>query len=297
MGTHFGRSRDNSTRGQRAMNGAAVVLGAGGVSGRAWEIGVLAGLAREGTDLSEADTFVGTSAGSLVASCLASGQDLQALYERHLQLELPTEATMNAPSLLLRVAWLFIRHFGDREAFRVTSGALASRLPPAVTPEQLTGLARLLRVNEWPDRRLMLATVDADTGQAVALTQAAGVDLVHAVAASSTLPGARPPVAAAGRRLIDGGFRSVANADLASGCDPIVIISPTLVGGGPIHSSRRQAAQLRQQATVVTVTPDTRSRLAMGVNPMNDSNRPKAARAGYRQGTRMAAEVARSLAR
>ena len=44
----------------------ALVLGGGGITGIAWEIGVLAGLAEAGVDLSGADLVVGTSAGSVV---------------------------------------------------------------------------------------------------------------------------------------------------------------------------------------------------------------------------------------
>jgi len=46
---------------------------------------------------------------------------------------------------------------------------------------------------------------------------------------------------------------------------------------------------------LVTITPDARSLKAMGVNPMNDANRPAAARAGHRQGMAVAAAVATAL--
>ena len=48
----------------------ALVLGGGGITGIAWEIGVLAGLAEAGVDLSGADLVVGTSAGSVVGAQL-----------------------------------------------------------------------------------------------------------------------------------------------------------------------------------------------------------------------------------
>ena len=46
----------------------AVVLGGGGVTGVAWEVGLLLGLAEAGVDLGAADLLVGTSAGSVVAA-------------------------------------------------------------------------------------------------------------------------------------------------------------------------------------------------------------------------------------
>ena len=56
--------------------GRALVLGGGGVTGVAWELGILAGLAGAGADLSDADLVVGTSAGSAVAAQLTTGRQL-----------------------------------------------------------------------------------------------------------------------------------------------------------------------------------------------------------------------------
>jgi hypothetical protein len=46
----------------------SLVLGGGGVTGVAWELGILAGLAEQGVDLTGADTVIGTSAGSVVGT-------------------------------------------------------------------------------------------------------------------------------------------------------------------------------------------------------------------------------------
>ena len=51
----------------------ALVLGGGGVTGVAWATGVVAGLARQGADLSLADRLIGTSAGAVVGAQLACG--------------------------------------------------------------------------------------------------------------------------------------------------------------------------------------------------------------------------------
>lgn len=69
-----------------AMSGGerAVVLGGGGVTGVAWETGLLLGLAEAGLDLSVADVFVGTSAGSVVAAQLTGGVPLEPLYAAQL---------------------------------------------------------------------------------------------------------------------------------------------------------------------------------------------------------------------
>ena len=54
------------------------MLGGGGVTGVAWEIGLLHGLAEHGVDLIGADLLVGTSAGSVVAAQVDSAGRAQA---------------------------------------------------------------------------------------------------------------------------------------------------------------------------------------------------------------------------
>jgi NTE family protein len=66
------------------MTRRALVLGAGGEAGIAWEVGLLAGLAAHGVDLTAADLVVGTSAGAGVAARMNSGIGLAALYEQQL---------------------------------------------------------------------------------------------------------------------------------------------------------------------------------------------------------------------
>jgi NTE family protein len=58
-----------STRGN-----VALVLGGGGAAGNAWEIGIIAGLAEAGLDLTQAaDLVIGTSAGATTAAQVRSG--------------------------------------------------------------------------------------------------------------------------------------------------------------------------------------------------------------------------------
>src|ERR1700744_1531192 len=82
------------------MDRRALVLGGGGVTGIAWETGLIAGLAGLGIDLAAADVIIGTSAGSLVGTDIACGQDLEALYQA--QLAPP------APEPAARIGWDFI---------------------------------------------------------------------------------------------------------------------------------------------------------------------------------------------
>lgn len=65
--------------------GSGLVLGGGGVTGIAWELGMLAGLAEAGIDLYGADLIVGTSAGSVVGAQITSATPIDELYARQLE--------------------------------------------------------------------------------------------------------------------------------------------------------------------------------------------------------------------
>lgn len=54
-------------------HGTALVLGGGGFTAMAWEIGVLKGLSDAGCDLTAADLVVGTSAGAVLGARITAG--------------------------------------------------------------------------------------------------------------------------------------------------------------------------------------------------------------------------------
>src|SRR5260370_28856780 len=64
---------------------SAVVLGGGGMTGAAWEIGMLAGLVEARIDLGSADMVIGTSAGANVGAQILSGLPIGELYARQLK--------------------------------------------------------------------------------------------------------------------------------------------------------------------------------------------------------------------
>ena len=65
---------DSSTDGVGGHRSRALVLGGGGPVGRAWELGLMDGFARQGIDLGIADLIIGTSAGAVVGARLALKQ-------------------------------------------------------------------------------------------------------------------------------------------------------------------------------------------------------------------------------
>jgi NTE family protein len=272
----------------------ALVLGGGGITGIAWEIGLLAGLAAAGTDLSGADLVVGTSAGSVVGAQLTSGDELEAMYDRQLQPPAQEKVARMTRSALARYAWAMLRSRRDDVGFRRRVGALALAAEQAgLTPseqERLDVIGSRLISRTWPDRPLVVTAVDAHTGDFRTFDRDSGVPLLHAVAASCAVPGVYPPVTIDGRRYVDGGTRSAANADLAQGYDRLVVLAPIPRGIGPMASVDAQVTGMVSRVAVVS--PDADSRTAIGRNVLDPAARAPSAQAGRAQAVTVAQRIA-----
>jgi NTE family protein len=299
----------------------ALVLGGGGAAGQAWQIGVIAGLAEAGLDLTgTADLVIGTSSGSTTAAQVRSGIPAAELLASVLSTPARPVGQNREPSPSLPMATLFerMRAIGaaatSAAELRRAMGAFGlesdSVLEPGAGQRRATVAARLPRA-EWPDRPMIVVAVNAHTGELVAFDRDSGVDLVDAVTASTALPGLTATHGINGTRYINGGVRSTENADLASGYAHVVVLSPfggrnqtpPERGAGPagqFEGLRRfpgedlasQVETLRQQGShVEVITPDADSLAAMGTNQTDPATRVPAARAGFAQGKQEAARV------
>lgn len=274
--------------------GTALVLGGGGVAGIAWTTGLLTGLAGAGADLTGADLIIGTSAGANVAAQVGSGLPLADLYAR--QADPERQAREIAVELdLERLGAEFVTVMGEAESAqelqrRIGAYALAADTVPEATRRAV--IESRLPSHEWPGRAIKLVAVEASTGETAVFDRDSRVGLVDAVAASSAVPGIWPPVTINGRRYIDGGVRSAANADLAAGCDRIIIIAPLVSGYGPLASPVNQARALSEAgARVAVIKPDQAALRAIGKNVLDPARRPASAQAGYVQAESAAQET------
>ena len=273
------------------MNRHALVLGGGGVTGIAWEIGLIAGLAGLGIDLAAADVIIGTSAGSVVGADITSGQELEALYQAQLAPPAPEPAARMGWGVIGRLLWVMSTSRDPvRARARIGNWALAARTMPEAGRRKV--IEARLPASDWPARALKVTAVDARTGEFVVFDSAGDASLVDAVGASCAVPGVWPPVTIGDRRFVDGGVRSVANADLAAGYERVVIVAPVAKGIGHMASPRRQAAALTAAgACVVLVHPDRAAMHAIGRNVLDLSRRAAAATAGRAQAAAEAAAV------
>jgi NTE family protein len=279
------------------MASRALVLGGGGVAGIAWETGVLAGLARAGVDVAGADLFIGTSAGSVVGAQLAS----EVLVEDLLAAQLaPPADSLERVRPYSQAAVdeqnrkLMDKVGGDLAEARRRIGAFARR-SETVPPEARRAIvAARLPGTRWPMRPLKLVAVDAETGEGRFFESASGADFVDAVAASCAVPGAWPVVCIGGRSYMDGGIRSMTNADLAAGAARVLVLAPLGYSeGNPVSGHLHAEVEVLRKAgaEVSVVVPDPASLEAMGENVLDPSRRPPSAQAGLLQGQALAAAL------
>ncbi|HEX5303230.1 MAG TPA: patatin-like phospholipase family protein [Streptosporangiaceae bacterium] len=275
------------------MADKALVLGGGGLTGIAWETGILAGLAEHGVDLTDADLVVGTSAGSVVGVDVRTGHPLAALLEAQSLPVAPTEVYARmGRAVMLRYAMAVSFTRKPVVAGR-RIGRLAVRSRTETEAERRQIFQTRMPTFDWPAGDLKITAVETASGEFTVFDANSGVSLIDAVGASCAVPGIWPPVTINGKRYMDGGMRSATNADLAAGYQRVVVIAPLHQGFGPIVSVASQVRQLEAQgAQVVVIKPDSAALLAIGKNVLDPANRPGAAAAGYAQAGAQAPAVA-----
>jgi NTE family protein len=268
----------------------AVVLAGGGTVGIAWELGVLIGLEAKGVSLGGAARIIGTSAGSIVGTLLGSGQSLQDSGRRLLGPNPGAGVAPPAPEIMAEVR----TRWSDgplTQAARADLGRIALKAPTVPLEAWLARIAATLGTETWP-AALVVTAVDAETGAFKAFDAAAGVPLAAAVAASCTIPGWFPPVPLDGRRWVDGGLRSISNADLAGTAGRIVVVAAFRRDGG---SRRRLEAELMPAraagARIAIILPDADYLDSTGGNLMDPGYVPSAGAAGLADGRRAATRV------
>ena len=251
----------------------ALVLGSGGATGIAWELGVLAGLSRAGLSL-DADLVVGTSAGAVVAAWLTTSGVVPAVADA------PRErAGRIAPADVARLLAAQL-HPSRRHALAWLGARANTAWTPAAEVAWVERFAPGLSGLPWPANLVIVAT-DTTSGRPAFISGRQPADLARAVAASCALPGVFPAVRIDGRLHFDGGLRSPANLDVAAGADVVIAIAPL---SGAVRANRRpvnQAAHLTRNGTrVVLIVPDLSGRFALGPDLLAPGRTDRAFAAG-----------------
>lgn len=280
----------------------ALVLGGGGITGGAWEAGLLKGLRDQGIDLAGAGLIVGTSAGAYCGAATAH-ERLDAFFEHQLgPVDPAVERAVTVEPGRLAAAMGDVAQ--DASGYRPPAGlarlgqaALAARYE--FTPEErLRTMASRIGADTWPERPLMVTAIACDDGSLTVWTKDSGIPLLAAVASSCAAPFVYPPQEISGRHYIDGGLRSGVNADLAQGWERIVIVAPV---GRLSPFAAGLALQIealrRRETTVWLLDPDADARPYAVTNPTDPAGRRGAAEAGYAQATRVLSDLPEWIAR
>jgi NTE family protein len=244
-------------RSRKRPSKTALVLGGGGFTGGVYEIGALRALDLLATNrtVNEFDIYVGTSAGSFIASLLANGvtpEEMARVLNRDLasplrDIDLQTLLRPNYLGIAKRTATLPLRmigvvrelldNIGEISAVDLVAG-LATALPSGLYSG--AGIERYIsealsdpdRTNDFRllENELYLTATDLDTTERIVFGEGewADVPISRAVAASGALPGIYEPVEVKGREFIDGGILSTTNVDVAveRGARFVVVINP-----------------------------------------------------------------------
>jgi NTE family protein len=283
-----------------------LVLGGGGSTGNAWLIGVIAGLFEGGVDVTEADLLIGTSAGATTAAQICGANPAELLAATVASAPQPRTGAVrpdggrapNEPVVNhLERTNAIIAAASDGADMRRRMGAAALELDAASdgswSARWRAVVATRLPSQHWPPRELLITAVDATSGEGVVFDRHSGVDLVDAVAASTS---SGPAYGIGDRRYIDGGYRRNENADLAAGYERVLVLSP--FSGRTRHpldwgmQLATQVDELRAGGSrVETVFPDLSFEQVFGANAMDPSLRAPAARAGQDQGRALAEQL------
>jgi NTE family protein len=307
------------------MPRTALVLGAGGIAGQAYQAGVLAALENDlGWDPRAADIIVGSSAGSVTATLLRLGvpaHDLAAFAVEadlsvdgarvlgHFDTDRPELPGLNPRDLLrpwrLPSAALVAR--AARRPWAVRPMAITSALLPAGRVD-ITEIANQLSEvagDEWPPGLWICAARRSDGGRVVFGREGSPpVPLASAVAASCAIPGYFSPVEIGGIEYLDGGVHSSTNADALrhEELDLVIVVASMSAAHGiartadaPMRWSAHRridqelAAFRANGATVVRFEPARRSLAAMGLNAMADDRSDRIVQAAFFEAGRHAA--------
>lgn len=266
------------------INEKALVLGGGGITGIAWESGVLAGLIDSGILVNHADKILGSSAGSYVGSILANGQNMKTYYEQLANNRDNADNAQLDPSLFELWREAFVEGKTDEQIIGKYLGDIINKSPSTVSLEERERSVRKRIGNVDWTFQLEITAINAKTGTLESFNETSGISLMEAVMASGAVPGIWPHVDMLGASWIDGGMISSTNARLMANYKDIIILAPLDQKQGLVPSVYEDVETLKTNSNVTLITPNQDSRNIIGTNIYSSQHIKEIGDAGYQQG-------------
>ena len=240
----------------RSRPKVGLALAGGGPVGAMYEIGALRALeeAVHGLDLNHAFAYVGVSAGSFVAACLANGLTATQMLRAALSDEPGVNPLrpeifftpayhefarrgLKLPRLVFESLGELLRHPGA-QSIGAAMGYLMQALPVGVFDnEPIRAYMHEIftmdgRTDDFRElkHRLTVVVADLDSGSAIRFGSPGWdhIPISTAVQASTAVPGVYPPVCIEGRQCVDGVLLKTVHASVAleQGADLLFCINP-----------------------------------------------------------------------
>ncbi len=252
----------------------AIAFGGGGEWFLAWMLGYATGLAQEGVDLAQADVTLGTSAGSIVGAAIKGGKLIEVSEtlrklgadpdqaNKLLSISVGAQSQVRAQSVMGATT-----EITKDSLNQIGRAAMAAHNSPV--DKYILSLNAILGLDSWPIGHHTTAT-DCYTGQSLIVSEANGIPISVAAAASSSLPGVNGPTWLGDQFCMDGGVSDSSTHGLAlTGAKFVLIIGMfDFEAHPPEHvnpafgiaeriapgTAQREARELRAQGSTVHVT-------------------------------------------
>ncbi len=253
----------------------ALVLGGGGEWFEAWQLAYVSTLAQGGVDLTGADAVVGTSAGSVLGTCLTSGRLAQEAnifewFGKHpdYMAKLIVVNTGAKSQLRARELQATTKSFDPSAIQAMGRAAMAARNAPVADLQ--TAIQQIVGPMDWPSPAMHTTANDCYTGERIVVSSDSGIPIREAISASMSLPGCFGPTWLDDHYCMDGGIsRSGTHADLMAGAKRVVVIAlsngdPQYAQLSPFHAPIEEELEVvRQSGSELFVT---------FANPPKDTN-------------------------
>jgi NTE family protein len=307
----------------------ALVLGGGGVSGIAWELGVLRGLEEAGVPARDWSLVVGTSAGAIVGARILADPDLASWYEHETRAFAPEDRAL-IHALGGRAGVIAMAAGRRRYLGWVPSGWLLARTAEAMVrraarpprapsmpatggreiapgDDRLVGLGAMARAARTPPESAFLDTIRVYLGPAVEWSHRLLVTAVDATTGSTVVidagcgaPLDRAVAASAAVPILFPTISTMRRRWMDGGMGSLVHVdlagdADEILVLAPLDMGVRTEVEALRAAgkRVDLVVPGRESAAVMGFGTglLDPARRPAAARAGRQDGLRAGAEL------